>query len=84
MFWGQHGINGFNSPKHLGLILDSELTFNRHLKEKISKTNNGILRIRKLYCYLCRSILLTVYKSFITSHLDYCDAKLIPRKYLST
>ena len=39
----------------------------------MGKTNNGILMIRKLYHYLPRSTLLTVYKSFIRPHLDYCD-----------
>ena len=29
--------------------------------------------IRKLYRYLTRSTLLTVYKSFIRPQLDYCD-----------
>ena len=66
-------IRRLNSQKHLGLTLDSKLTFNQHLKEKISKANIGILMIRKLYRYLPRSTLLTVYKSFIRPHLDYCD-----------
>ena len=62
-------IRRLNSQKHLGLTLDSKLTFNQHLKEKMGKANNGILMIRKLYRYLPRSTLLIVYKSFIRPHL---------------
>ena len=66
-------IRRLNSQKHLGLPLDSKLIFTQHLKEKICKANNGIIMIRKLYRYVPRSTLLTVYKSFIRPHLHYCD-----------
>ena len=66
-------IQSVKSHKHLGLILDSKLNFNLHLKEKIGKANTGILMIRKLYKYLPRHSLINIYKSFIRPHLDYCD-----------
>ena len=66
-------IKSVKSQKHLGLILDSKLDFNQHLKEKIGKANIGILMLRKLYRYLPRNALLNIYKSFIRPHLDYCD-----------
>ena len=59
--------------KHLGLILDGKLTFAHHLNEKISKANKGIGLIKRLYYYLPRKSLLTIYKSFVRPHLDYCD-----------
>ena len=34
--------------KHLGLILDQELTFDRHVDKKINKENWGIGLIRRL------------------------------------
>ena len=36
--------------KHLGLILDSKLSLDHHLKEKISKCNRDIGLIRRLKC----------------------------------
>ena len=59
--------------KHLGLILDNKLNFAHHLNEKISKANKGIGLIKRLYYHLPRKSLLTIYKSFIRPHLDYCD-----------
>ena len=34
--------------KHLGMILDSNLNFEQHLSEKISKANRGIGLIKRL------------------------------------
>ena len=61
------------SQKHLGMILDSTLSFSFHLKEKIDKANKGICVIRRLFNYLPRHTLLTIYKAFVRPHLDYGD-----------
>ena len=66
-------IQPVESHKHLGLILDSKLTFNQHIKEKINKANYGILMIRKLHRYLPRNALVNIFKSFVRPHLEYCD-----------
>ena len=73
MYFNNSVIASTSSQKHLGLILDQKLTFTHHLNEKISKANKGIGIIRKLYFYLPRKSLLTIYKSFVRPHLDYCD-----------
>ena len=51
------------------------LPFSHHhlINEKISKANKGISLIKRLYTFLPRKSLLTIYKSFIRPHLDYCD-----------
>ena len=59
--------------KHLGLILDSQLSFEEHLKTIFSKANKTIGLIRKLRNSLPRPSLMTLYKSFIQPHLDYGD-----------
>ena len=62
-----------DSHKHLGMVLDKKLTFNHHLKEKISKANKGIGLITHLYPYLPRKTLVNIYKAFVSPHLDYGD-----------
>ena len=59
--------------KHLGVFLDEKLSFNHHLKFIIDKTTKGIGILRKLRHYIPRKSLLTIYKSFIRSHIDYAD-----------
>ena len=66
-------VNSTHSQKHLGLVLDTKLTFDSHLKEKIAKSNKGIGIIKILYNNLPRNALLSIYKSFIRPHLDYAD-----------
>ena len=59
--------------KHLGLYLDEKLNFNHRINVKISKGNKGIGIIKRLSHILPRKSLITIYKSFIRPHLDYCD-----------
>ena len=60
------GKSVHSSPfqKHLGLMLDSKLNFDMHLKEKISIVNNALLRKLRNF----HSI-----RYFLGRHLDYCD-----------
>ena len=49
------------------------LNFNYHINVKNSKANKGIGVIKRLSHILPRKSLITIYKSFIRLHLDYCD-----------
>ena len=62
-----------NSQKHLGLILDKQLNCNEHVDKKIIICNKLIGSIKYPSSLLPRKSLLTIYKSFIRPHLDYCD-----------
>ena len=59
--------------KHLGMILDTKLDFQEHLKDKLSKISKTIGLLRKLQKILTRHPLITIYKLFIKPHLDYGD-----------
>ena len=61
------------SQKHLGLVLDSKLNFNEHIKHFLSKVNKSIGLLCKFQPVLPRSSLLTIYNTFIRSHFDYAD-----------
>ena len=66
--------------KHLGLLLDKRLAFDRHVEEMILRANKGIGLITKVRRYLPRNLLLTIYKVFIRPHLDYRDVVCLSRK----
>ena len=61
------------NQKHIGLILDEKLTFNDHITSKLTTANKLTSTLRKLYHYMPRDSLVTIYKSFIRPHLDYAD-----------
>ena len=55
------------------MVLDDKLDFNLHIKNVQSKLNKTIGLLRKLQNILPRQSLITIYKSFITPHIDYGD-----------
>ena len=61
------------SQKHLGFVLDSKLSFNEHVNEKRNKCNRIVGLMKRLSLILSRNQLLTFYKTFVRSHLDYAD-----------
>ena len=59
--------------KHLGMIFDSKLSFDEHLKSVLKKIIKTVGLLRKLHGNLPRTSLITIYKSFARPHLDYGD-----------
>ena len=64
----------------MGLVLDSKLTFNEHIKHILSKVNKSIGLLRKFQPVLPRSSLLTIYKR---GPFDYADV-VYDRSYKSS
>ena len=62
-----------NEQKYLGLILDSSLSFKKHLNETIIKAKKNLGIIKHLSTFLHRKALDQMYKTLVRSHLDYCD-----------
>ena len=59
--------------KHLGLVLDSKLSFSAHIKAAITGSRRGIDLLRYLSKYLPRHTLNELHKLYVRSHLDYGD-----------
>ena len=59
--------------KHLGMILDSKLSFQSHVREAIIKAMKGIGIIRFLSKYVSGNVLDQIYKLYVRPHLDYGD-----------
>ena len=61
------------SQKHLALTLDVKLNFVEHIKNITQKISKTIGLLRKFQPVLPRSSLLTIYKTFTRSQLDFGD-----------
>ena len=61
------------TQKHLGMFWDTKLEFQEYLKSIFSKINKTIGLLWKLHHILPRLPLLTIHKSFIRPHLDFCE-----------
>ena len=55
------------------MCLDETLSFNLHIKERISKAIEGIGIIKKFNKTLPRHSLVAIQKTFVRPHLDYGD-----------
>ena len=73
MIFNGAAVSNVNEQKHLGLILDSKLSFEKHLNEKIIKAKKNIGILKQLSKFLPLKTLDQIYKAFVRSHLDYCD-----------
>ena len=63
-------VTNVNEQKHLGLIFESELSFDKYLNEKMVKAKNiGILK--HLSKFLPLKTLDQMYKALVRSNLDY-------------
>ena len=60
--------------KHLGIILDSKLSFSAHIKAAITKTRKGVGLLKYLSKYLPRHTLNELFKLYVRPHLEYGDA----------
>ena len=71
-FFRSSEIKFSSNQKHLGLTLDSKLSFNEYINDKIHQGNKGVSLPRKLETILPQRAF-NIYKSFIRPLLDYAD-----------
>ena len=58
---------------HLGVYLDNQLNFSKHIRESILKATKGISLLKYLLKYVSRRVLDLSYKLYVRPHLDYGD-----------
>ena len=73
MFFNNSNVTQRNFQKHLGRMLDSKFSYHEYIEKVFGKVNIIIFILRKLQLVLPRPILLIIYKSFRSPHLEYGD-----------
>ena len=73
IYFNNFEVKKVSDHKHLGLILDSKLSFVKHINEKISSARKGIGVIKHLAPYLPLKSRDQIFKMYVRPHLDYCD-----------
>ena len=66
-------IQESNGMKYLGVWLDAELSFDKHISEKCRIAMYNLHRLRVLRSYLDRKSLEQLVHSLVISQLDYCS-----------
>ena len=73
LFFNKLDVSQTNSEKHLGVVLDSKLTFHGHLDIVFTKVRKTIGHLCKLHSVLPRAALVTIFTAFVQPFLDYSD-----------
>ena len=66
------------SEKDLGVYVDTELTFEKHIENVVNQANSMLGLIRRSYTYLDSQSLLKVYTSLVRPTLEYANAAWTP------
>ena len=66
-------IDGVPTYKYLGITLDANLTYNRHLENIIKTISYKSLLLAKMRKYITREVAITIYKTMILPVLEYGD-----------
>ena len=69
-----HSIERVNSYKWLGVQVDKTLSWEAHISEVVGKVAKVLAALRRLRPVCPQSTLVTIYKSLVLPHLDYCSA----------
>ncbi len=67
------------AEKDLGVIIDSTLSFEQHCDTAITKANRILGIIRRSFKYMDKEVMLTLYKSLVRPHLEYCNTIWNPK-----
>ena len=69
-------IEVVDSFKLLGVIIDNKLNFNNHIAKLCLTINSKLFSINRLF-YLCTSVKIQFFKTFILPYFDYCSSLFI-------
>ena len=80
---GSH-LDTVSAERDLGITIDCDLSFEKHLLEKINKANSRVGIIRRSFSFLDADMFLQLYKALVRPHLEYANQVWSPqsKKYV--
>lgn len=73
-------ISKVMDEKDIGVVIDEELSFDKHICEKVNKANSIFAALRRTFRNLYANIFLPLYKTLVRTHLDYASSVWAPYK----
>jgi hypothetical protein len=73
-------ISKVKDEKDIGVLIDDELSFDKHICEMVSKANSIFAALRRTFRNLTVDIFLPLCKTLVRTHLDYASSVWAPYK----
>ena len=73
VFLSNHKLEVVDTYKYLGVVLDTHMTYQPHIKNVINKVTYKLSLLTKLRKYVDSHTSLIIYKTMILPHFDYGD-----------
>ena len=69
-----------SEEKDIGVTIDDQLCFNRHISDKVKKANSMFALLRRIFLHLDEKSFIPLYKTLVRTHLDYASSVWFPHK----
>ena len=73
-------LNQVTEEKDIGVVVDHDLNFDKHICEKVKKANSMAALIRRIFRHLDQKSFPPLYKALVRTHLDYASSVWAPCK----
>ena len=73
-------ISKVKHEKDIGVLIDDELSFDKHICEMVSKANSIFAALRRTFRTLTADLFLPLCKTLVRTHLDYASSIWAPYK----
>ena len=69
-----------DGEKDIGVFVDKNLSFNKHIQNQVNKANNIMGLIRRTYTYLDEQSFKDLFQALVRPHIEYAEAVWSPFK----
>ena len=69
-----------NEEKDIGVHIDHELNFDKHISEKVNKANSMFALLRRTFQYVDAESFVPLYKTLVRTHLEFTSSVWHPYK----
>ena len=74
-------LNQVTSEKDLGITVQDDLQFTKHLADKVKKANSMLGLINRSFQHIENKMLIHLYKALVRPHVEYAPSVWLPLKH---
>jgi hypothetical protein len=73
-------LEQYDGEKDIGVLVDENLSFNKHIQNQVNKANSIMGLIRRTYTYLDEQSFKYLFQALVRPHIEYAEAVWSPFK----